>query len=106
MHAVRLLYFRTEMPGDISTLRKFYMTGKNETRCTYPKFMRDADNRLIFHYRDGGSGNGNEIYNVYDLKTKSWNRLLDRSLTDGRGKMNAYMSGPTRGADGWFPFSL
>jgi len=64
--------------------------------------MRDADNRLIFHYRDGGSGRGSEIYNVYDRKTKTWSRLLDTPLTDGQGKMNAYMQGPKRGPDGVF----
>jgi hypothetical protein len=102
MHGVPLIYFRTEKPGDIATLRKLSMTGKTEKRCTYPTFMRDADNRLIFHYRDGGSGRGNEIYNVYDLKTKTWARLLDTPLTDGQGKMNAYMTGPVRGPDGFF----
>ena len=102
MHCVPLIYFRTEKPGDITTLKKLSMTGNAENRCTYPKFMRDADNRLIFHYRDGGSGRGNEIYNVYDLKTKTWTRLLDTPLTDGQGKMNAYMSGPVRGPDGLF----
>jgi hypothetical protein len=78
------------------------MTGKNEVRCTYPKFMRDADSRLIFHYRDGGSGNGAEIYNVYDPELKVWKRLLNKPLADGQGKMNAYMNGPKRGPDGWF----
>ena len=102
MHCVPLIYFRTEKPGDITTLKKLTMTGQAENRCTYPKFMRDADNRLIFHYRDGGSGRGNEIYNVYDLKTKTWTGLLDTPLTDGQGKMNAYMSGPVRGPDGLF----
>jgi hypothetical protein len=102
MHCVPLIYFRMEKPGDITTLRKLSMTGNTEKRCTYPKFMRDADNRLIFHYRDGGSGKGNEIYNVYDLKTKAWARLLDAPLTDGKGKMNAYMLGPVRGPDGFF----
>jgi hypothetical protein len=102
MHCVPLIYFRMEKPGDITTLRKLPMTGRNEKRCTYPKFMRDADNRLIFHYRDGGSGRGNEIYNVYDLQTKTWRRLLDTPLTDGQGKMNAYMQGPVRGPDGYF----
>jgi hypothetical protein len=102
MHAVPLIYFRTEKPGDISTLKRFPMTGKNEARCTYPKFMRDADNRLIFHYRDGGSGNGVEIYNVYDPKHKTWKRLMNKPLADGQGKMNAYMNGPKRGPDGWF----
>ena len=102
MHCDPLIYFRTRTPDDISTLEKFPMTGEKETRCTYPKFMRDAENRLIFHYRDGGSGNGSEIYNVYDLELKTWKRLLDNPLVDGQGKMNAYMGGPVRGPDGWF----
>lgn len=102
MHCVPLIYFRTQKPGDIATLRQFAMIGTNETRCTYPKFVRDAEDRLVFHYRDGGSGRGNEIYNVYDLKSRRWSRLLDQPLTDGRGKMNAYMAGPKRGPDGWF----
>ena len=40
------------------------MVGPNELKATYPKFMMTKDDRLIFHYRDGGSGNGNEIYNI------------------------------------------
>lgn len=102
MHCVPLIYFRMEKPGNITTLKKLAMTGEKENRCTYPKFMRDADNRLIFHYRDGGSGRGSEIYNVYDLKTKTWSRLLDTPLTDGQEKMNAYMAGPVHGLDGLF----
>ncbi|MBT7068107.1 MAG: hypothetical protein HN919_17550 [Verrucomicrobia bacterium] len=42
------------------------------------------------------------MYNAYDLKTKIWTRLLDTPLTDGQGKMNAYMQGPLRGPDGFF----
>lgn len=102
MHADPLIYFRMEKPKDISSLKKFPMTGENEKRCTYPKFIRDHLNRLIFHYRDGGSGNGKEIYNIYDSQSKTWTRLLDKPLADGQGKMNAYMRGPTRGSDGWF----
>ena len=103
MHCVPLIYFRSSKPGDITTFKKIAtMTGKNENRCTYPKFMRGADNSLIFHYRDGSSGKGNEIYNLYNHKTKTWKRLLDKPLIDGRGKMNAYMTGPTLGPDGWF----
>ena len=102
MHCVPLIYFRTEKPGDITTLQPLPMTGANENRCTYPKFLRDAAGRLIFHYRDGRSGRGNEIYNVYDCSTRRWARLLDQPLTDGQGLMNAYMQGPRRGEDGWF----
>ncbi|MCE5276798.1 MAG: BNR-4 repeat-containing protein [Planctomycetaceae bacterium] len=102
MHCVPLIYFRTSKPGDIATFKQVpEMTGKNESRCTYPRFMRGPDGQLIFHYRDGGSGNGNEIYNVYDCAKKRWKRMLDTPLLDGRGKMNAY-SGLTRGPDGLF----
>ena len=103
MHGVPLIYFRTSAPWNIATLKQLpAMTGKDEKLCTYPAFLRDANNRLIFHYRDGESGNGNEIYNVYDLETKTWKRLLDKPLTDGKGKMCAYFLGPLRGPDGWF----
>jgi len=103
MHCVPLIYFRMSKPGDITSFERIKaMTGKNEKRCTYPKFMRGGKGEFIFHYRDGGSGNGNEIYNVYDHKTKTWRKLLDRPLTDGRGKMNAYMIGPSLGPDGCF----
>ncbi|MBT3201907.1 MAG: hypothetical protein HN350_18560, partial [Phycisphaerales bacterium] len=103
MHCVPLIYFRMSKPGDIASFKRIRsMTGKNEKRCTYPKFMRGGAGELIFHYRDGGSGNGNEIYNVYDHKTKTWRKLLDKPLTDGRGKMNAYMHGPKLGPDGYF----
>lgn len=103
MHCVPLIYFRTAAPLDITTFERVpTMIGSNEDRCTYPHFLRDGDGRLIFHYRDGKSGNGAEIYNVYDQENRTWKRLLDRPLTDGQGKMNAYMTGPTRGPDGWF----
>ncbi|MBT7068108.1 MAG: hypothetical protein HN919_17555 [Verrucomicrobia bacterium] len=80
MHCVPLIYFRTEKPGDIATLKKLSMTGNAENRCTYPKFMRDADNRLIFHYRDGGSGRGARSTMRMTLRRKSgrgcWTLLL------------------------------
>lgn len=102
MHCVPLIYLRSQKAADIRTMETSCMTGRDEQQCTYPRFMRGADNRLIFHYRDGGSGRGNEIYNVYDLGTTRWIRLLDQPLTDGQQRMNAYMSGPIRGPDGWF----
>jgi len=101
MHRDPLIYFRTTEKGDATTLSRIpSMVGDEEKRCTYPKFMRGPSNELIFHYRSGSSGSGNEIYNVYDLKTKTWSRLIDKPLTNGRGKMNAYMSGPGLGPDG------
>jgi hypothetical protein len=103
MHCVPLVYFRTTRPGDIESLEQVpAMVGSEESRCTYPSFMRGPDEQLIFHYRDGASGDGNEVYNIYDEDTRTWRRLLDRPLTHGLGRMNAYASGPTRGPDGFF----
>jgi hypothetical protein len=103
MHANPLTYFRSRKPGDVTTLEQVEaMTGKNEQHCTYPKFMTGPQGEFIFHYRDGGSGNGNEIYNCYDVKTQQWRRFLDTPLTDGQGERNAYLNGPTLGPDGFY----
>ncbi|MBS3762580.1 MAG: BNR repeat-containing protein [Planctomycetes bacterium] len=103
MHSDPLIYFRSKKPWDIEKFERIgQMTGEEEDRCTYPEFMRDAQDRLVFHYRIGGSGNGNEIYNVYDPNTMNWERLLDEPLTDGQGKMNAYAQGPLNGPDDFF----
>lgn len=103
MHVVPLIYFRTSRPLDPSAFEKIpSMLGQNETRCTYPRFFRGPANELIFTYRDGRSGSGNQIYNVYDQSAHAWRRMLDQPLTDGRGKMNAYLNGPSKGPDGYF----
>lgn len=103
MHVNPLTYFRSSKPEDITTLEQIWsMTGLNETRCTYPKFVKTKEGELLFHYRDGGSGNGNEIYNIYSCETREWSRLLDTPLTDGQGLMNAYQSEPIVMSDGWY----
>lgn len=103
MHVVPLVYFRTTRPGDSATFARIpSMVGTNEQRCTYPRFLRGANDALLFTYRDGSSGNGDQIYNVYDHKTRTWKRLMDKPLTDGQGERNAYFSDPVRGPDGYF----
>jgi hypothetical protein len=103
MHVNPLTYFKSTKPGDISTLvQVMEMTGANEKRCTYPHFMTTAKGELLFHYRDGSSGDGNEIYNIYSCETKKWTRLLDTPLTDGQGLMNAYQSQPVLLSDNWY----
>jgi hypothetical protein len=103
MHVNPLTYFRSTKPNDISTLvQVMEMIGSEEDRCTYPHFMNTREGELIFHYRDGGSGNGNEIYNIYSCETGKWNRLLDSPLTDGQGLMNAYQTQPAIMADNWY----
>lgn len=103
VHVNPLTYFRSTAPNDISTLEQiFEMVGTEEKRTTYPHFMLTKEGELLYHYRDGGSGNGNEIYNIYSCETKTWKRLLDTPLTDGQGLMNAYQTQPTVMKDGWY----
>ncbi len=102
MHCVPLNYFRTAVPGNISTLTQHAMTGAEETRVTYPHFLADREGELIFHYRSGRSGNGKRIFNRYDRATRTWSRLLEKPLLDGENARNAYPLGPIQGADGWF----
>ncbi|CAF2459612.1 unnamed protein product [Rotaria sp. Silwood2] len=103
IHVVPLIYFRSVQPLNASTFVQLdRMTGTDENRTTYPMFMYGPENEFIFTYRLGMSGNGNQIYNLYDLKTKTWKGLLDKPLTDGEGKRNAYFDGPIKGPDGYF----
>ena len=104
MHGDPLNYYRTEKPHDVTTFRQINrMTGQDEQRATYPQFLHGSDGRLVFYYRDGGSGNGRRIFNVYDRNAGEWRRLLDEPRLDGRpADMNAYPHGPVRGPDGWY----
>ena len=103
MHGVPLVYFRSERPLDAASLVRIpAMVGDREQRVTYPVFLRDRDGRLVFRYRDGGSGNGDDLYNVYDEEGRTWRRLIDGPLLSGRGEMNAYCTTPERGPDGRF----
>ncbi|MFM7181378.1 MAG: BNR repeat-containing protein [Verrucomicrobiales bacterium] len=102
LHCNPLVYFRTRKPGDITTLQAAPMTGELEDKATYPQFLHDAKGRLVFTYRHGSSGNGINIYNLYDTATRTWSRMLDTPLFDGEGLRNAYPSLPTFGPDGWF----
>jgi len=103
VHVNPLTYFRSIKPNDISEMEQiFEMVGTEEQRTTYPHFMLTREGELLYHYRDGGSGNGNEIYNIYNCETKTWKRLLDTPLTDGQGLMNAYQTQPTLMKDGWY----
>lgn len=103
MHVNPLVYYRTRLPFDLTTLERLdRMTGERETRCTYPVFFKDAAGELLFRYRDGSSGNGSDLYNRYDLATRFWRRLIDTPLLEGEGQRNAYAMAPTLGPDGRF----
>ena len=80
LHVTPLIYFRTAQPRNVSTFVELNrMVGTNENSTTYPVFLRGPENEFIFTYRDGMSGDGNQIYNIYDLKTKTWRRLLHKT---------------------------
>ena len=103
MHADPLVYYRTREPFNLNTLERIdRMTGEREDRVTYPRFSRHPDGSLLFKYRDGGSGNGSDLYNIYDPDTRTWRRLFDGPLLDGEGERSAYGTGPRRGPDGWY----
>ena len=100
MHAVPLVYFRTTAPLNAASLERVAsMVGNREGKATYPVFFRTRDGRLVFRYRDGSSGNGDDLFNVYDERTRRWTRLLDRPLLAGEGQRNAYASVPEAGPD-------
>lgn len=106
MHTSPLVYFRSRHPpSELFTTDSFeplhHMTGDQERRVTYPRFLHDAASDLVFMYRYGSSGNGDQILNRYDTTTRQWHRLLDQPLTCGRvgdATMNAYLHGPPRDA--------
>jgi len=104
MHAVPVIYFRSDTSGEIATLKRqpIMANASFEQSMTYPIFLHDAQGRLIYKYRDGHSGNGNEIYLVLDNATAQWHPLLATPLTDGEGQRNAYFMGPVLGPDHWF----
>ena len=103
MHVDPLVYFMAEEPLDATSLKRVEkLVGTEENRMTYPRFFRGPDGEFIYTYRDGSSGSGNQIYNVYEEESGRWSRLLDRPLTDGQGQMNAYPEGPNLGPDGYY----
>jgi hypothetical protein len=100
MHSDPLIYFRTTKPLEITSLVFVgRMTGVDEGAVTYPRFFRGPGEQFLFRYRDGGSGNGSDYYNLYDPKTRRWSRLVSQSVLDGEGKRNAYAQLPLLGPD-------
>lgn len=101
VHGDPLAYARTRDPLDAGTFeRRPAMVGDREERVTYPRFFRGSAGELVFEYRDGESGAGDWLYNVYDHLTGEWDRLLDEPLIAGGDRTNAYPHGPIAGPSG------
>lgn len=88
-HCHPLRYVQSTAPGSLELTAKMFMTGRKESRVTYPEFFNLADGDLLFLYRDGASGNGNTMLNRYDAKTRTWS-VVQHPLIDGQGRRNAY----------------
>ena len=88
-HNNQLHYVKSKTPGSLDMSNEMAMTGKQESKLSYPEFYRMPNGNLIFFYRDGGSGNGSLVMNQYDLKTKAW-KHLHSNLIDGEGQRSAY----------------
>jgi len=103
MHADPLVYYRSRRPLDVTSLERLdRMTGDQEARVTYPVFFKSASGEMLFRYRSGGSGNGSDIYNIYNPDTRAWRHLNAVPVMDGEGQRNAYASVPRPGPDGFF----
>src|SRR5688500_11979164 len=108
MHNSPLVYFRLSRPHDAESFHEFNaMVGRDEERCTYPRFIRGPEDALVFTYRHGSPENGAQMFNVYDEARHSWSRLIEGPLIDGEGQRGVYIDRfrpPFRGPDGFFHF--
>lgn len=104
MHADPLVYFRSTEPFDVRTLQQHttMVGGPEEKQVTYPHFFNGPDGRLYFKHRYGTSGNGIELYKVFDTKTQEWRQLHNSAFVDGEGERNGYFVGPKLEKDGTF----
>lgn len=88
-HNNQLHYARSVTPGSLQLTGELSMTGRQESKVTYPEFYRLPTGNLLFVYRDGGSGNGNLMLNYYNAKTKQW-RQLQNGWINGEGQRSPY----------------
>ena len=92
LHNQPLRYARSVRPGALALTDTMPMTGRQERSVSYPEFYRQPDGKLLFLYRDGGSGRGDLVMNRYDPAAAAgsgWTRLHDQ-LISGEGKRSAY----------------
>jgi hypothetical protein len=88
-HNNELRYCRSIAPGSLEMSGKQPMTGKAESKVSYPEFYTMPNGDLLFFYRNGASGQGNLVINKYSTLKKQWQQL-HTNLIDGEGERNAY----------------
>jgi hypothetical protein len=89
LHNQPLRYARSVRSGALELTATMPMTGEQERSVSYPEFYRQPDGKLLFLYRDGGSGRGDLVMNRYDPASASWTRLHN-ALISGEGQRSAY----------------
>lgn len=104
MHVTPLNYYIMAQSGRIDTMTRMpcLVEPEQESRVTYPEFLRLPSGDLVFKFRDGRSGNGNTFYYCFDDDNRSWRNLTGAPILDGDGERNAYPVGPILSGDGWF----
>lgn len=116
MHADAFHYSRSTGPvtgtGPIAFGPDSTMTG-NENTVTYPQFYNLPDGGLLYHFREGGSGAGDQYLNRWNNTTNTWSNVhLDGTaqvpFIKGRGwspDYNAYPNLPQIDALGRLVFT-
>ncbi|POP42985.1 hypothetical protein CHU32_17305 [Superficieibacter electus] len=99
MHKDKMVWFHSTKPYDIHSLIPKTMTGEREDSVTYPLFFYGNNGEFFFRYRDGESGNGDDIYNYWNEADSKWIRLQENPLLSGEGLRNAYARLPVAGPD-------
>lgn len=105
-HHVSALHYRRSVPGLLDnpgqpweaarfTATTSLLADQALDRVTYPRFVTAPDGRLLFSYRQGGSGNGDEI--LWEYRAGTW--LPIGKYIEG-GSANAYLDGLAYGRDG------
>lgn len=95
MHADPLNYWRFTHPYSLDNYVKEPMTNSNEDKVTYPFFiwLKDddgEDNRIMFAYRNGVSGNGNHYVNFLENGKWNTNRLIFKGSISSETNYSAY----------------
>lgn len=88
-HDSNLKYAVSKQPLSLKLGEMQSMTGKQESKVSYPQFYNFSDGDLLFMYRSGQSGKGSLVLNHFNNETRKW-KQIQNNLIDGEGERNAY----------------
>ncbi len=91
-HSNRMNYLRSQNPYDISRwnlAETNILPGPQETKVTYPSFIRTQGGDLLLHFRSGTAGKGEEHLYRYLTPSQKWEPLYSPFIVDN-GKSSPY----------------